>query len=490
MPSSARPSSGVAWQPWSASAFARARVEQKPVLLSIATAWCRWCHEMDRTSYADAEIAAFINDRFVPVRVDADNRPDISERYSLGGWPTTAFLTPSGEILAGGTFVPIDRMRAVLTQVAEAFRSHPDRAALPQPDDAGMAEPVDTAQLTARVFAAFDDEFGGFGTEPKFPHVAPLHLALDLFVESRESALERMIVVSLDRIGWGGLYDALDGGFFRYATTRDWQLPHVEKLLEVNASLARLFLDAGAKLQVPRFTERAGDTLRYVQNWLADPVDGGWYGSQDADEAYYAASTNNARRALTTPSISRSLYADSNAAMVSTALVAAHVFNDDGLRDFAIKSLERMVLVGYKPGFGVAHYYDGEPHVRGLLADQFAMAAACLDAFDVTGNVVYEMMAEELGHYAMRTMFDEADGGFFDRGNDGEESIGLMSRPLKPFVVNCEAATTLVRLGSASGEQDFVRAAELTIAAMRPVAPAQGPLAAHWLLAMRAAASR
>ena len=119
--------------------------------------------------------------------------------------------------------------------------------------------------------------------------------------------------------------------------------------------------------------------------------------------------------------------------------------------------------------------------MRGLLADQFAMAAACLDAFDVTDNVVYEMMAEELGHYAMRTMFDEAGGGLFDRGNEGgEESIGLMSRPLKPFVTNCDAARTLVRLGSASGEQDFVRAADRTIDAMRPLAAAQGPLAAHW----------
>jgi uncharacterized protein len=492
MPSSARPSSGVDWQPWSASAFARAREEHKPVLLSIATAWCRWCHEMDRTSYADAEIAAFINDRFVPIRVDADDRPDISERYSLGGWPTTAFLTPGGEILAGGTFVPIERMHGVLKQVSDAFRSHSDRTAPPRQDGAGTrTEPLlDATQLTERVFATFDDEFGGFGTEPKFPHVAPLHLALDLFVESRDTALERMIVVSLDHIGWGGLYDNVDGGFFRYATTRDWQLPHVEKLLEVNASLARLFADAGSKLQVTRFTDRAGDTLRYLQNWLADPVDGGWYGSQDADQAYYAASSHDARRALSPPSISRSLYADSNAVMVSTSLVAATVFNDDGLRDFAIKSLERMLLLCYKPGFGVAHYYDGEPRVRGLLADQFAMAAACLDTFDVTGNVVYEMMAEELGHYAMRTMFDEDGGGFFDRGNDDEESIGLMSRPLKPFVTNCDAARTLVRLGSASGEQDFVRAAERTIEAMRPLAPAQGVLAAHWLLAVRAAASR
>jgi uncharacterized protein YyaL (SSP411 family) len=492
MPSSARPSSGVAWQPWSGAAFATAREQHKPVLLSIATTWCHWCKEMDRTSYADPEIAALVNDRFIPIRVDADDRPDISERYSLGGWPTTAFLTPAGEILAGGTFVPIDRMRAVLTQVADAFQSQPDRAGLPPNEE--IAHPtgpaVDEAQLTARVFDTFDEEFGGFGTEPKFPHVAPLHLALELFVESPDPSLERMIVISLDRMGWGGLYDAVDGGFFRYTAARDWQLPHVEKLLDVNASLARLFLEAGSKLHVTRFAERAGDTLRYIQNWLADPVDGGWYGSQQADELYYAAASSDARRALTAPPMSHSLYADSNAAMVSTSLLAAKVFADDGLRDFAMKSLERVLLASYKPGLGVAHCYDGEPHVRGLLADQLAMAAACLDAFEVSGNVVYEMMAEELGHYAMRTMFDESGGGFFDRGSDtAEEPIGLMSRPLKPFVLNCEAARTLVRLASASGEQDFARAAHRTIDAMRGVAPAQGPLAAHWLLAVRAAAS-
>ena len=111
MPSLRVLSNGVAWQPWGGAAFARARDEQKPVLLSIAATWCSSCHEMDRTSYADPDIVALINERFVPVRVDADDRPDISERYGLGGWPTTAFLTPGGEILAGGTFVPPDRMR-------------------------------------------------------------------------------------------------------------------------------------------------------------------------------------------------------------------------------------------------------------------------------------------------------------------------------------------------------------------------------------------
>jgi uncharacterized protein len=488
-----RPANGVQWQTWSGAAFAHARDRQKPILLSIGTTWCRWCAEMDRTSYADPEIAAFINDQFVPIRVDAEDRPDVSERYSLGGWPTTAFLTPAGDILAGGTFVPIDRMRGVLTQVAEAFAAQRARPAAPVPDAAPTRDdsPIDEAELTRRVFDTFDAEFGGFGTEPKFPHAAPLQLALDLFAATGDPTFEQMVVASLDHIGWGGLYDTVDGGFFRYATTRDWQLPHVEKLLDVNAALARIFLQAGSRLQLARFTERGADTLRYIQNWLADPVDGGWHSSQQADDRYYAEESSDARRALTAPAVSPSLYADSNAAMVSTALFSAGVFHDDGLRDFAVRSLERVLLANYKPGMGVAHYNDGQPRVRGLLGDQFAMAAACLDAFETTSNVVYEMMAEELGHYALRTMCDEAAGGFFDRGSDsGEETLGLMNQPLKPFVTNCDAARTLARLGSASGDQDFVRAAERTLAAMRPLAAAQGPLAAHWLLAVRAATSR
>ena len=141
-----------------------------------------------------------------------------------------------------------------------------------------MSPSLSEAELTARIFAAFDEDHGGFGDEPKFPFAAPLHLALDLFADARDASFERIVVASLDRMGWGGLYDGVDGGFFRYATTRDWQQPHFEKLLDVNAALLRLYLEAGEKLQIARFTERAADTLRYIQTWLADPVDGGWFG--------------------------------------------------------------------------------------------------------------------------------------------------------------------------------------------------------------------
>jgi len=486
-------SNGVMWQPWSSAAFERARREQKPVLLSIATTWCASCLEMDRTSYADPEIISVINDQFIPVRVDADDRPDISERYSLGGWPTTVFLTGGGEILTGSTFVPLDRMRGILTRVADAYGAQPNATSKERHSEhhADAALDLDPGDLTTRIFASFDDDHGGFGDEPKFPFTSPLHLVLELYGETPDASYERIVVSTLDRMGWGGLYDDVDGGFFRYATTRDWQRPHFEKLLDLNAALARLYLEAGEQLQIARFTERGGDTLRYIQTWLADPVDGGWFGSQRADEAYYSADTPEGRRLVPAPPVARSLYADSNAAMVSTALVAARVFNDDGLREFAVKSFERVLLACYKPGFGVAHSYDGQPHTRGLLTDQMAMADASLDLFDLTGNVVYEMMAEELGHYAMRVMWDDERGGFFDRARDDEESsVGLLNQPVKPFVTNCDASRVLRRLASASGESEFAHAAVRTLEALAPIAPGQGPLAAHYVRALRVAAVR
>jgi uncharacterized protein YyaL (SSP411 family) len=485
----------IAWQPWSAAAFTRARAEHKAVLLSIGASWCHWCHEMDRTSYADPEVTALINERFVPVRVDADERPDISERYNLGGWPTTAFLTPDGEILGGGTFVPTERLRGVLARVAQeraaavgdepGIANRESRTGEPQTANR-ESRTQDTAALTEAVFASCDPDHGGFGIEPKFPLSAPVQLALDLWQKAQDTTCHDIAMGTLDAMGWSALYDDVDGGFFRYATTRDWQLPHYEKLLETNATLLRLYLSAGEILDAPRFTGRAADTLRYIQNTLADPVDGGWRTSQAAEPSYYAARSTEERRLLQAPAVCDRLYADATAAMASAAFHAARVFGDDGLREFAVKSLERVLLACYKPGSGVAHYSDGEPRVRGLLPDQVAMSVACLDAFDVTGNIVYEMMAEELAHYMVREMWDEAGGGFFDRRRDEpDQEIGLLRQSLKPFVVNCEAARMLRRLTASSGNNDFAIYAERTLAAMAPCALEQGPLAAHYLLALK-----
>jgi uncharacterized protein len=474
----------VEWLPWNAAAFDRARAERKTVLLSVVTRWSESCREMDRTTFDDPNIVAQVNDRFVPIRVDADRRPDISARYDLGGWPTTAFLTPDGDVIGGGTYVSRDRMPAILERVTDAVASgRVDRASAHNSGQPSAARSSAIPDLSAVVFGSFDSECGGFGVEPKFPLTAPLELALSRYQAAQEPPMVRMIETTLDAMGWSELYDDVDGGFFRYADARDWRRPHREKLLEVNAALLKMYLDASEALAVMRYRERAVDVLRYIQTWLADPVDGGWGGSQAEDSSYYGTDASM-RGSQRPPVVDQTFYAHANAAMVSCGLRAAELLDDTALGEFAIKSLERVVVACYSPGAGIAHYLDDRPFVRGLLDDQVAMAAANLDAHASTGNVVYQMMAQELLHYAVRTMWDDAEGGFFDRSIvDDSERIGRMRDRLKPFVANCEAARVLKRLAATPGDHDFGQRAEATLAAMAPLAAEQGPLAAHYLLA-------
>jgi uncharacterized protein len=485
----------VQWQPWNLDAFARARAEDKPVLLAIAASWCDACDRMDRTTYATPEIVSAVNDRFVAVRVDADRRPDISERYNLGGWPTTAFLTADGGVIGGGTFLSPERMTAALDRVASDFKTRRAELAagretktpsdaLISPGERDLSPSVDA--LTASVFGSFDREHGGFGGAPKFPLVAPLELAVDRYREAGDPGMAHVLQLTLDSIGWGGLHDDVDGGFYRCADSRDWQEPRREKMLDVNAGLLGVYVETSRALNVARYRERAEDTLRYVQTWLADQVDGAWAGSQRSDATYYSAPADR-RRECAPPPIDATIYTGWNALMVSATLRAAELFDDTPLGEFALRSLERVVTACYRPGAGVAHYFDGgQPAVRGLLDDQALMIAANLDAHAATGNIVYEMMAQELAHYAIRAMWDDTGGGFFDRAvAEPAERIGLMRQRLKPFVANCEMARALGRLANSRGDHDFGARAEATLAAMAPMAPSQGPLAAHYLMALR-----
>jgi uncharacterized protein len=493
----------IAWLPWSGAAFARARTEGKPVLLSIAPSWCRNSYEMDRSSFADSGVVARVDRRYVAIRVDADRRPDICERYSLGGWPTTAFLTPDGEVLGGGTYVERDRLADVLDRVADAFlaRRLPAvaRSGKGLPTGARTAKvgsapregenPPTIAELIDQVDASFDDEHGGFGEAPKFPHAAPVHLALALFREEGSERHRDIAIRTLDAMGWSPLHDDRDGGFFRYSRNRDWSAPEQEKLLDVNAAMLGLYVDAFETLQLSRYAERAEDVLRYVQTWLADPVDGGWAGSQRADPDYYVGpATGGAVATVAAPPVDRTLYTGWNAAMASAALRAGRVMTDTALSEFAIRSLERIAELCYQPGGGMAHYHDRAPRVRGLLADQIAMADAELDAFEATGDVTYRMLAEELVLHALRTLWDESGGGFFDRTADPVGDIGFMREPLKPFAANCAAARVLCRMARTCDRAPLQETAARTLASIRGRAAGAGPPAAELALAMLAAA--
>jgi uncharacterized protein YyaL (SSP411 family) len=466
----------VPWEPWSAAAFARASREAKPVLLSITAAWCGACHEMDRTTYADPGVAALVAERFVPVRVDADHRPDINERYNLGGWPTTAFLTADGQLITGGTFIAVDRMPGVLTRVAEAFAARvveyaanheaAEAAASPAYEDTGAAESGDATggaqgmpALVDAIFATFDEQHAGFGVEPKFPHAAPLHLALALWRDTREPRWRTIAERTLDAMWNGGLWDTAGGGFFRYAATRDWRLPHVEKLLETNATLLAVYAEAAVVLSRSVDRDRTAAVARFITTSLRDER-GGYFGS-DAE---------------------RVLYADGNALAASSLIKAGAVLSDSTLVKEALASFERVLLACYKPGAGLAH--DVDRGVRGLLGDQIAAIAALLDAHDLTDGEPYQMMAEELGHFTVRALEDSPAGGLFDRA-PREDDVGLLRMRRKPFVANAEAAVALSRLQRVSRDYDFATAAAGALLAAARQAAHHGPLAAHYVLAAR-----
>ena len=447
----------IDWHPWDSGAFALAAAEHKPVLLSIAAAWCGACHEMDRTTYADPEVAAIVRERYVPIRVDADRRPDINDRYNLGGWPTTAFLTPQGGLITGGTFVPAAAMPAVLTRVAAEFArmetSAPMGSSLLGVQPLSAASADEDARLIEDIFSSFDERHGGFGIEPKFPHTPPLHFAIALFRDTGDPHWQLIVERTLDAMADGPLWDREGGGFFRYAAARDWQLPHREKLLETNAALLRVCAESAVAFGRTVDRDRCASIARFITTTLR--AEGGGYVGSAGDTV---------------------LYTDGNASAAAALLAAATVLADDELGREALASFERVLLLCYRPGLGLAHYHDGVARVRGLLVDHVAAVSALLDAHHASGGEPYRMMAEELCHVMIRDLWDADGGGFFDRAVTPDD-VGLLRVPRKPLA-NAEAAIALDRAG-------FREHALGALGAAGRQLEGQGPLAAQYALARR-----
>ena len=302
----------VDWMEWGEEAFAQARGEDKPVLLDIGAVWCHWCHVMDRESYEDGATAAVINEHFVAVKVDRDERPDVDARYQAavaaisgqGGWPLTAFLTPEGKPFFGGTyFPPVDgagrpSFRRVLLTMAEAFQNRREEveesaagamAAIEQNETLGArsADPgVELVEkLAGAAVAQFDPRFGGFGAQPKFPHAGALDLLIDM--ASRETDMAgpaaNVALVTLDKMSKGGVYDQLGGGFHRYSVDERWVVPHFEKMAYDNAALLGTYVRAFQTFGEPECARVARDVMRWMDEWLTDRELGGFYASQDAD---------------------------------------------------------------------------------------------------------------------------------------------------------------------------------------------------------------
>src|SRR3984957_15183673 len=310
----------VQWREWGEEAFAAAQRDNKPMLLDIGAVWCHWCHVMDRESYDDPEIAAIVNQHFIAVKVDRDERPDIDSRYQVavqavsgqGGWPLTAFLTPDGKPFYGGTYFPPNdgygrpSFRRVLLSIANAYQEkHGDVVEQAQMVENSIAQSesftgrggkvsrsvIDAIQESA--FKMFDPVHGGFGQAPKFPHPSALDLLIEQYARTRNKRsknertnhddLRNVIVTTLEHMANGGVYDQLAGGFHRYSVDERWVVPHFEKMCYDNSELLKNYVHAYQATGSEFFASVARDIIRWMDEWLSDREHSGFYASQDAD---------------------------------------------------------------------------------------------------------------------------------------------------------------------------------------------------------------
>jgi uncharacterized protein len=300
----------VEWHPWGEAAFARAQSLNRPILLDIGAVWCHWCHVMDGESYEDPEIAKVINEHFVAVKVDRDERPDVDTRYQAavsaisgqGGWPLTAFLTPDGRPYFGGTYFPRDDRYGrpgfgrVLLAMAQAWSDRRDEAletassvmdAIEHNESfSGRSEDLSPAlieKIAAAIVKQFDPRNGGFGSQPKFPHPAALDLLLHVATVTGDHQVGEAFTVTLEKMARGGVYDQLAGGFHRYSVDERWVVPHFEKMLYDNTELLRNYVHGFQTLVREDFLNIAREIVNWLDSTMSDRDHGGFYASQDAD---------------------------------------------------------------------------------------------------------------------------------------------------------------------------------------------------------------
>ncbi len=539
----------IDWYPWCEEAFEKALKEDKPVFLSTGAVWCHWCHVMAAESFADEVVAGILNEGFVSIKLDRDERPDIDRRYqravsamgSGGGWPLSVFLTPQKRPFFGGTyFPPEDRQgrpgfRNVLKAVLDFYKTrrgeideYTGRLLDALKGEGSTSREINRSLLDnaeASILSAFDPEHGGFGAAPKFPAPGAIEFLINRFFFTRDEKVGYVVKKTLESMAKGGFHDQLGGGFHRYSTDQAWIVPHFEKMADDNACLLRNYSHGYAILGDEYFRTVAEGIIRFSREVLSDP-EGGFYASQDADvttadEGGYftwrdedfksllsgdeyevmkmhlfhdrgamhhdaskkvlfiamepediASSTGyeiegvlkiigSAREKLlrernkrTAPFIDKTLYSGLNGMFISAYLTAFRILGDPEVKDFALKSLERIC--------NERIVEDGLLHsegVRGVLDDYVHIMAAMIDAYEVEAQPSYLQRAEKIAESCIRKFWDEGSAGFFDTD---EEVLGMRLKMVEDIPhpsANSVAIMQLLRLHFITGKEEYYRLA-------------------------------
>jgi uncharacterized protein YyaL (SSP411 family) len=488
----------VAWQQWGPEAFELAKALDRPVWLDIGAIWCHWCHVMDRESYENPEIAALINQYFVPIKVDRDERPDIDGRYQIalralngrgGGWPLTMFLAPDGTPFAGGTYFPPDSrgnvpgLRQVAPRIARAYeeqrgqvaeiagnvrealaRYQRDMAA------AGALAPDLPREMAERVGSAFDPEYGGFGAGEgsKFLRPSAIRLALaEGFLLGNDTLVGRALS-TLDVYATSGIRDHVNGGFFRYSVDRRLTVPHFEKMDYVQSGLLRAYLEAYRLTGDASYAAVARDIIRYVDGTLSDRERGGFYAHQDADVSpdddgtYYTWSLAQLRAAAPGPEAEAlrlhydvgergEMRDDSSQNVLRIVRAAAEVSSDLGISE---AEAERRIRTGTR-GLEAARAGGPTPLVeKTKFTDRnAAMVAAYLDAYATLGEAAARDFALQTLDFLLEHAVDS--GGQVLHATAGEK--GYMEGLLADYAYLADALADAYQV---SGRNRYLRTAE------------------------------
>jgi uncharacterized protein len=493
----------VDWFAWGDEAFERARAEDRPILLSIGYAACHWCHVMAHESFEDPEIAAVMNELFVCVKVDREERPDVDAVYmdavvaltGQGGWPMTVFLTPEGEPFLGGTYFPpesrhgLPAFREVLVAVSDAYRERHGTVV------AQARQLTDSIRSSARIAASsepltdgllaeaqralrngFDPVNGGWGTAPKFPPASVLEFLL------RRGETE-LTAKTLDGMAQGGMWDVVGGGFHRYSVDARWLVPHFEKMLYDNALLAPAYLHGWLVTGDERYREVAERTLDYLVRELRLPS-GGFASSQDADTNGVEGLTYTWERGevpgeYVEPFEDRFIVRGEVPKELRDELLARRATRPQpGLDDKAITSWNGLALAALAEGGrrlerddllaaarDLAAFLDRDPPTRlatggpAFLDDYANVAHGLYELHVATGDVAYLRRAHALASEAVERFADDEHGGFFMTPHDGEQLVArkkeLEDHPLPSG--NAMLAYVLLRLARIYGDDDFER---------------------------------
>ncbi len=443
----------VEWHQWGADAFAEADARDVPVLLSLTAVWCEGCSEMDAHTYSEPRLAANINDGFVPVRVDVDRHPRVRERYNMGGFPTTAFLAPDGRLLTGAGYLEPDEMRQALEAVRDTWTDRGQEAArVPRsltadlPPDGEVTTDIEQ-HLAGQLESKYDERHDGWGADAKFPLPKTISFALK---RDRSRALRTLDAIREQ------LFDSVEGGFFRYAATREWTDVAYEKTLTVNASLIRVFADAYLYTGDERYLEPARESLSFLKTKLQTEGALGGSVGPGAGAAYYSGDTD-ARAGEDSRRVDRTVYAGENALAAEALYTLAAYTDDDTARTTADDICQTLAEEAIEDGLVTRFQAADETGEQGLLTDSARVVTGFTTAHQVAGEGLE--IARSIADTAIDRRYD--DGSFRDGAPEGP---GLLDRPLRPLDGNVAMARGLFELGVLTGTDRYRDIAEQTLA--------------------------